>query len=325
MVDLVPAPQRPAFEAAASQARAVSMAMLATQVGIVERVLRPLGVRHAFLKGAALSARHYGDPIVRSVSDIDVLVEARRIPEVVARLVEQGWRMSSPFWKGQPLPLFARFTSVIELDAPDGRRVEVHRLVDGSGLVFDPAALLSRATTCRMGGREISVLAPDDEFLTTVYHHARHGWSCYHWVADLVSMVDAGVTAVDAARRDRLLGPTVDAAVALARDVDRLVLDGAVAGADAGAASPFLAACLASIDRTTLPTQPTGLSDPTEMEPDFPQAWQRTWWYRVRFTLGRFRPSLTDLDRVPLPPQMVWAYWIVRPLRVLQSRLVGRR
>ncbi|HJQ76745.1 MAG TPA: class I SAM-dependent methyltransferase [Acidimicrobiia bacterium] len=38
-----------------------------------------------------------------------------------------------------------------------------------------------------------------------------------------------------------------------------------------------------------------------------------------------FNPSLADLRAVRLPLAMWWAYWLVRPVRVLADRIVGRR
>jgi hypothetical protein len=310
------------FKRAADAARLFGMALLSTQISLLERVLFPLEVRHAALKGATLSARWYGDPLIRQVSDIDVLVDADRIVEVVERMVGEGWRIASPFWKGQRLDMFVRYVGVVELDAPDGRRIEVHRLIDGTGLVFDSAALLKRATSIDVAGRPMPVLCIADEFLTAMFHHARHRWRCYHWVADLVSMLGSGVLAqaeIEAARRHPMLGPTVRAALDLARDIDAIVLDGTVR--DAAPSSHFLSACLASVDRTAPPPQPEEPPDPTTMEPDFPECWQRTARYRALFQLSRLRPNLTDLDWWPLPPRLAWLHWLSKPLRALSGSL----
>jgi hypothetical protein len=310
------------FERAAARERMFAMALLATQVSVVERVLVPMGVRFVALKGATLSRRWYGDPLVRQVSDIDLLVESGRMVEVIERLVAQGWRIASPFWKGQRLDMFVRYVGVVELDAEDGRRIELHRLIDGSGLVFDPRALLARATSIEMVGRDMPVLDVLDEFLAAVFHHARHRWCCYHWVADLVSMVDSGALAeeqIEAACRHPMLGPTVAAALALARNVDEIVLHGHAATGESH--SPFLATCLESVDRTSPPPQPAEPPDPRRMEPDFPERWQQTVRYKALFQLSRLRPSLTDLDWLPLPSRLACLHWLVRPIRLASGLL----
>lgn len=320
--DIAPVGHLDDMRAAAMRSRAMSMAFLATQINIVDRFLTPLRIRHAFLKGAVISVRHYGDPILRAVSDLDVLVESTRIPELVERMVEQGWRIASPFWKGQELSLFTRLVSVVELVAPDGRRVEVHRLVDGSGLVFDSQALLSKVVTCCIAGRSVCALAPVDEIRVILHHHSRHGWSCYHWVADIVSMMNSSTSinrCVESLCHDSFLGPTVSAVLMLVKNIDALAVSGKLQGN--AEVSPFLHDCIASIDRLDAPLSSVMNVDAAAKEPDFPNRWQRTLKYKLMFFWGRFRPNLNDLDFIQLPSSVSWMYWIIRPLRVIYTRI----
>jgi hypothetical protein len=324
--DLLPDAQRERFETLAQRARLHSMSMLGSLLMVVERLLGPMDVRYAVLKGAAVSTRWYGDPLLRKVSDIDLLVESDRIPDVIRRLIAEGWYIASPFWKGQRLELFASHVGVIEVDSPDGKRIEVHRLIDGSGLVFDPEDLLAGATTIEIMGRPIPVLGAAHEFQTIVFHHARHRWSCYHWVADLMSMLDSGLVAgeIERATQHPVLGPTVAASVELARDIERVVMTGATR--DTSAWSGFLQGCMASVDRTEPPEQPMPV-DPESTEPDFPEGWQKTRRYRMAFAATRLRPTLTDIDWVALPDRMAWLYWALRPMRIgckHAQRLLGR-
>ena len=310
------------FDQCVGRARMLGMVLLSTQLGLVERVLKPAGARYAALKGATLSARWYGDPLVRQSSDIDLLVDADGVVEVIQRMLAEGWQIASPFWKNQRLDMFVRFVGVVEMETADGRRVEVHRLIDGSGLVFDPETLLAQSTTIDLAGHQMPVLSVTDEFLTAVFHHSRHRWSCYHWVADLISMTGSSMLTpqqVDAARAHPILGPTVDAALTMGHNIEELVLSGEI-DVDKPI-SPFLSVCLDSVDRGAPPPQPVEAPDPTAMEPDFPEHWQQTARYRARFQMARLKPSLTDLDWLPLPPQLAALHWLTRPVRIALQRV----
>lgn len=302
------------FRRSAARTRMIGMLLLSTQLSLSEQVLEPLGVRFAVFKGAALSARWYGDPLARQVSDIDLLVEEGRITEVVEAMLAQGWQIVGPFWKGQRLAQFVRYVGVVELELPDGRRAEIHRLIDGSGIIFTASALLKRVTQLQMNHRSVPVLDVRDELLVMMFHHARHRWCCFHWVADLVSMINSPTLSaqrLQEASRHPLLGPTVQAAIDLAHDIDAMVLTG-----EARLHSPFLARMLDSIARTEAPGQNTQL-DPRDMEPDFPEPWQRTARYRALIQLDRLRPNLSDLDWWQPPAALTWLHWFSRPLRVV--------
>lgn len=298
-----------------------SMLLLSRQLSLISKMLIPRGIRFALLKGVALSQRYYGDPIARQSQDIDMLVEADRLVEVAKCLVGDGWEIVNPAWRQHPLSVFARYSSVIELRSPEGIRIELHKTLDNSGLVFDSSRLLERATTLTVVGRQLPALAPIDEFLYVCFHHSRHYWSCLHWCADLSAMMSlpefaAQVRAPVAAHT--LMNSTVLACLLLADN-----LDDVGAGADPSELphhSPFLGNCLRSIDREVPPLRPEAL-DPASIEPDFPESWQRSIEYRIRFALSRCRPNLNDYDALPLAEGYTWVYWITRPWRALARRL----
>lgn len=314
--DSVPEEVRADFRRSAARARMIGMLLLSTQMSLSEQVLEPLGVSYAVFKGAALSARWYGDPLARQVSDIDLLVEEGRIVEVVEAMLALGWQIVGPFWKGQRLAQFVRYVGVVELELPDGRRAEIHRLIDGSGIIFTAPALLKRVAQVQMNHRLVPVLDLRDELLMMMFHHARHRWCCFHWGADLVSVINSPALPtglLEEASHHPYLGPTVQAAVNLSLDIDAIVLTG-----KARLHSPFLARMLDSIARTEAPGQNTQL-DPRDMEPDFPERWQRTARYRALIQLDRLRPNLSDLDWWQPPLALTWLHWFSRPVRVVTS------
>lgn len=321
-------PEVPAdFRAAlAEQARAVrwtGMLLLSRQTLLVERVLRPLGKRCALLKGITLGQRYYGNPFLRHAQDIDVLVAPDGLLDAASALRAQGWVVVNSDWHDHPLDVFARYASVIEMRSPEGVRVELHRLLDNTGLVFDVASMLERAVEIDLGGRPVPVLAPLDEFRYTCFHHARHAWSSLHWCVDLPAMMAAPGFETDVrmpALADPSLAATIAESIALARDLDALALGGALPPSR----SRFLDACLASVDCEIAPPHHDD-RDPGDMEPDFPMPWQKPAGYRTRFALSRLRPTINDYNAWPLAVDHHWLYWFTRPWRALSRRLKARR
>lgn len=307
------------------QVRLHAMLLFSRQLSLINRILIPRGIRFALVKGVGLSQRHYGDPFARHCRDIDMLIEADRLAEVAGALIEDGWVVANPGWRGHPLKVFARYSSVIEMRSPDGVRVELHKTLDNSGLVFDSTRLLERATSLTVFGRQFPALAPVDEFLYVCFHHSRHGWSCLHWCADLPAMMampefETRVLAV--AGTDALMASTVAACVDLAENLEQLSLG--ANRADLSSCSPFLEACLRSIDREVEPAPSPAELDPSTMEPDFPLPWQRSAAYRIGFAISRCRPNLNDCNALPLPEHLLWIYWFTRPWRAIVRRLFAR-
>lgn len=297
-----------------------AMLLLSWQLSLINKTLIPRGIRFALVKGVGFSQRYYGDPISRHSQDIDMLVEAGRLAEVAGALIDDGWTVANPAWSGHPLRVFARYSSVIEMRSPEGVRIELHKTLDNSGLVFDSSRLLERVTELTVMGKKLPALAPVDEFLYACFHHSRHGWSCLHWCADLPAMMavpEFDTKVLPSANMHTLMKSTLSACLLLADNLDKL-------GAGANLSelplhSPFLVGCLRSVDREE-PPPPMAL-DPSLIEPDFPESWQRSGAYRIRFALSRFRPNLNDYNALPLVEGYTWIYWLTRPWRSLARRL----
>jgi hypothetical protein len=63
---------------------------LAQAVSLAE-TLRSAGIEPVFLKGTALVARHYPDPGLRGVGDVDFMVPRESVPAAAEALTQAGW------------------------------------------------------------------------------------------------------------------------------------------------------------------------------------------------------------------------------------------
>lgn len=279
-------------------------------------VLVELGAAHALLKGSVLGVRHYPDPLLRLSRDVDVLVAAAALAEATRRLLACGYTVINKVWPALDPPCIdalASYTTAVELSAPSGVTVELHRTLDHSGCVFPPRRLLRERCEIGMHGLRVSALHADTDMLYSLFHHARHEWTLLHWVADLQGFaprLDHAEVRARAARHG--LTVTLERALELARQVDRLALDPATAG-DPGD-------CLAQAFPAWRDpaTHAEHDHDAPPRSPDFRQAGQAGWRYRACFELQRLHPTLDDYLAWPLPLRRRWLYYLSKPLRVLR-------
>lgn len=320
------APRALADEAAArlerngSLVRLRQMELLRVQTEVLA-VLAEMGAAHALLKGAAIGARHYREPLLRQSRDVDVLVEARALADAARRLLESGYAIINKVWERlQPpcLAALADYSTAIELRSPSGIIVELHRLLDHSGCVFPPQRLLREGGRLRMHGRQVPVLDEDSDTLYALFHHARHEWTLLHWIADLQAF-RARLETPDLRRRAAAhgLSVTLERSLELARCVDQLAF---------GEAPQVVRFLSAALPHWRDPGRPDEHHDHEAAEPrapDFRLSWQADWRYRLCFHLRRLRPTLDDYLGWPLPAGRRWLYWFTKPLRVLLRH--GRR
>ena len=190
-------------------------------------LLAPLGVRHAFFKGATLGHRYYASPAARPCRDIDVLIEPDAALETVRRACAMGYVRDKKIESGDhALVEWVKRATVYNLLSPDGVMLEVHRSLDHGDGVLDVQRMLGAAETLDFRGRAVPVLRTADLFVYVCMHHTRHFWSHLHWYADLDAMTRNARFDLDEVREvaaSARLMTTVDACLelhALARSAD---------------------------------------------------------------------------------------------------------
>lgn len=146
-------------------------------------VLASEGVTPILLKGYGLAVRLYPEqPLARPAVDVDVLVSEEELPKVeramgrlgLARYVDPG--IDDVFEEHHHLS----FTGPAGL-------VEVHfRLITTLGRGgFDDGSVLVRARGWTLDGREVRLLAAEDELLYLATHAANHAFLRASWLLDL--------------------------------------------------------------------------------------------------------------------------------------------
>src|SRR5262245_1847771 len=150
---------------------------------VLARELTRAGTDVLLLKGAALLLTSYPAFGLRPMVDLDMLVPADAVPQVVAVLERHGW---TP--RHRLTPNFLRTRHAMPFKSTLGRRCDLHWVLFEEhcppGL---DAACWTAARVVDLRGTPVRVLAPTDQLLHVVIHGMR--WArtpSIRWVADAV-------------------------------------------------------------------------------------------------------------------------------------------
>lgn len=132
------------------------------------------GVAVTLLKGASLALDVYGDPLLRSQGDVDVLVDAADVRALVAAAAEEGLVEAEdalPLWWHRAVHFHAKLAPALALL----KEVEVHWRLhhEAALLLVTPDALRARRVAVQTDGRRAFTLDPLDRFLHLATHLAR--------------------------------------------------------------------------------------------------------------------------------------------------------
>jgi len=162
------------------------------------RVLAQLGaagVPVIPLKGIALAESLYGDPALRTCSDLDVLIHPKYLAESLQLLRSSGY--SDRFDRPSLIRLLARYGKDCGMMRQDGR--SVYPLQVHCGLIWGGPAerrlltdVWSDATPQPFHGAPAYAMSPEWEFLYLAVHAARHRMFPFKWLVDIDWLVARG-------------------------------------------------------------------------------------------------------------------------------------
>ena len=191
----------------------------AAELGRVLNALEQGGIRALVLKGIVLSQQLYGDPGVRGVGDMDILVPPDQFWQADQILAAAGYHISAlPLTERRRRDYLRHFKELHYRHRQTGALLELHqRLTDNPGIFADDFDRLwaerELVTVC---GRAISTLprAVLRPFLGL--HGAWHGWERLRWLADFAVLAQGQEAETMAEARQLGLTPAVQDGLALA-------------------------------------------------------------------------------------------------------------
>lgn len=177
LTSLVPAPAIPADAAArlrSSHQRTALRNMMRHRA--LSRVMRRLGDRGIdvmILKGAYLATAVYGDPALRDMRDMDILVRRRDVGDAYRALLEFG-HDGHALLESEVEAECARFHHLPPVKLQGAPPVEVHWSITPPGfpVTIDMDGVWQRATEARVSGVRVMAMAPDDLLLHLSLHAA---------------------------------------------------------------------------------------------------------------------------------------------------------
>ena len=143
----------------------------------------------ALIKGPALSLLAYGEPALRSYSDLDLLVPDRDILKAVTCMRHLGFQSQTP----EAILLSGKIPGEYVFRKP-GTPVIVELHSERSfryyprGMPIDQ--LFARSETAQLDGRPVPVLCLLDELLLTCIHGAKDFWARLMWVSDVAALLN---------------------------------------------------------------------------------------------------------------------------------------
>jgi Uncharacterised nucleotidyltransferase len=295
------------------------------------RVLTTLeagGVVAIPFKGPALAASVYGNLGLRQFTDLDLFVRRRDVLSAATLLERNGYRMAhhhsvlsrrATFLDtGYELSLVHDASNIV---------VELHwRLVPGHfGVSFEADTAWERHEHVRVGGHDLSTLAPEELLLVLCVHGAKHGWERLQWVCDVAELIRAR-PGLDWERVDDLAKKgSAELVVSLGLCVAADLLDAPIPPDRLNEAwrTP-LVACLAATVRRQVDG---GVPGPRSLRNAIVLLIlaRKRWRERVR-ALWRLltTPTTGDRDFMPLPERLSFLYPAVRAVRLTQQHVFAR-
>jgi hypothetical protein len=165
---------------------AVQESVIRTFESIVSAFERA-NVRVCALKGPALSARLYGNPVLRGSIDLDFLVAPQDLDRAVALMTGLGYTGKSD----TTVAYLLRHGHHLDFTKPGATSIELHFVAyAGFGVTLPSSALMDRAIDYRFSDRA-TVLVPstEDEFIYLAVHGAGHSFARLLWLYDLKALV----------------------------------------------------------------------------------------------------------------------------------------
>jgi hypothetical protein len=258
----LPPPTAARLRAAGLAATATGLFLLRESSRLVA-LLAAHGIPALPWKGAALAAEAYGDPGLRSPSDLDLLVRRRDALRAGGLLEAEGFAPGAALTPRQARAFVAGHAGLAYTSAERGV------MVDLGWALWEPDfrhplttdLLLGRARTASVAGFALPALPPADLLLALCFHGAKHRWSRLVWARDVAGLLarrpepDPGQLLAEASRlrlRRALLGgctlaaalfgaplpPPLERAALADPHARRLGADAGALAARAGSAAP---------------------------------------------------------------------------------------
>jgi hypothetical protein len=304
---------------------------LTNELGRILKDFESAGIEAIPYKGPALAISAYGKLDLRRFVDLDIMVRKADVLRAKELLIAQGYLCGTEWTRAQQ-SLLLRSQHNLMLSRDHGRMiVELHWEVapDLFAASFQAEQLWDRLEPIKLNNFAVRSLAAEDLFLSLCVHGSKHLWTRLAWICDIAEILKT--------RRD--LDWAALGAQAQFTGTERMMFLGLYLANclfDAPLPDDLKSQVLSDKTITSL-AQEVAVALFAGTEPALPTLRQsfgfnirlrKSWRLRVRYCRFLFRPTDGDLETLNLPGSLSFAYYIMRPFRLLRGdrerRLAGR-
>lgn len=292
------------------------------------------GIEAVPYKGPALAVYAYGNAALRRFVDLDILVRKGDILRAKKLLTAAGF-VCGPPWTDAQEELLLETQHNLSVSRDEGRLiVELHWEL-GSNLYassLQADEVWSRLETMRLNSTAVKCLSLEDLLLSLCVHGSKHHWERLAWICDIAELVnrrtslnwDVLLKRASSARNERMLFLGLYLANSL---LDAPLPEQIKSRVDADLLVARLAREVSQrlfrLDGQT----------PLTIGQSFRFNWalRKGWQARLRYCGHVLHPSDADIESIPLPRALGFAYYFMRPFGLLrrdrqrQSVVTNRR
>ncbi len=166
------------------------MLTLTSELIVLNDNLKKEGIPVIWVKGPALAQRLFGDPVIRSSSDLDLLVLEKDFAAADTFFCNHGFEPSVE-WKKFPASFFRKWMKItkhIRYVHPLRKiTLELHWELSTPSRLFNFSLekLFANRSIIQIQQHEIPVLPDFENFIQLVIHGSSHEWAALCWLMDI--------------------------------------------------------------------------------------------------------------------------------------------
>jgi len=280
------------------------------------------GIQSLPYKGPVLGVIAYGDPALRCFIDLDIIVRPRDVPAAIEILQARGYRAEGNIDARQMQILITRQHN-IQFERDQGHSiVELHWRVsaDFFASALNPEYLWSRLELVTLNNVQLNSLPIEDLLLALCVHGSRHVWDRLSQICDITALISA----------DRKIDWPGLMTTAQQADAERMLLLGLFLAAEftENALPPDIRHSISAdrgIKRLADGIHARLFSENSQVTLSPREVFRynlrvrRSLSARLRYCLFALSPADADLQIVALPRYLNFAYYGLRPFRLMFS------
>jgi Uncharacterised nucleotidyltransferase len=315
VADLVPTEASELLRQAAVETLRTNTA-LASELLRVSAHFRSARILHLAYKGPVLAQRLYGNVAARITSDLDIVVPPDRVAAARDALAQLGYQDKNGLSKSQQAASF-RYGFEHSFCSANGTTVDlhwrtVHPWVSRS---LDIEGVWQRASSVKLFGQEVPTFADEDLLMVLCLHAGQHEWSWLGGIVDIAQLLslkpDMNWGIVYSQLRDSNTLRIVAVSLWLARKIWGVELP-----------DKMLRIMAQDIQASAIADEIQDVMWPScECPTSFRWAMERSRGERlrdrVRFLWLFLNPTMADFEGFRVPSWLIWAYPLLRVLRLL--------